>query len=269
MNISADDQAISLINNMTNMINIGEELSCILNKMTKPSDIIENMGELEKKIDKIQKTVSVMMMEASSLKTFYKNSLTMIFDLKMQMQNKILERKSTDVQMNFTSSVYEEGNYITDFIISNYIMSSGEVSDIQMDTIIDPKDYSTLSLVNRMNSDDDVLSFIGNTTVEFFDELYNKLVDINRYIFTILGDFHNTEFIENLCMDESNAVGKYIDISGLSLIYITSCKEKVSKIFNIYMELRHNYEIYQKAVDKYVSLALECFFNDYSTYEIC
>ena len=256
MNVNLDDVAISLINHMNNMIEYGKEYESIIESANNPSALIEKIDVLQKNLDKIQKTVSVMMMHVQSLRARYKESMCCIFFMKEDMLTRIAERKSKDVQMNTMASVYEEGNYITDFTVhmdefydDNYDYN---IMDLNMDTVIDPHEYSVLSLVNKMDSDNKILLFIENVTTYTFDKLYEILTFVNSTIISIIGDFLNGEYLETLCTNSQESMDRLNVLKSHFQRNTINCyKEKVSKIFNIYLEIAHNYSIYDKAVNSY------------------
>ena len=134
------------------------------------------------------------------------------------------------------------------------------------------KEYSILALVNRFESERDLLKDMPTITsneylnmMQFFNTIKTGILELKNMCSDI--DVFNTLCENN---DESEAlINKAYSTISKCDIAIMSMKGKITKLFQTYQQLIWNYELYSKAVNTYTSYVLECFFNDYSKFEIC
>jgi len=267
---SPTENAISLINHVTSMQSILTDM----NRETAGLDV-----DITTKIDAISgamKEVDPMMMcTIEEFKHFSKYLLSLNKSLQVKrfnLINEIDKRRNTEIQMNTNGELYNEDDLITDISFNLNGEELSGIHQVQMKQMTDVKDYSILALVTKFENEDELLENLYTLTEAVCKTTSEAIMRAKDCITTTKKKTEDSEFISKVCgndyEDVKDDIHTFVDTANASINHVSFVKTLVIKLFQIYQELLHNYQIYDKAIASYTSFALECFFNDTSKYEI-
>lgn len=278
MNKVTSDRTLSLIVQLDNVYSKIHEYATTLKdikalKEKAPAVLIDKSDDLKQSIIKIGEALPVILQNLKELKYLYRMDATLCRELRKTLLEKIDERRNTEMQANTMVSLYDERNLITDITIS-HIGSFDEVDidpsrSIRMDQMVDPKDYSCHALVKKFESE--------NSTIDSVFDIFEKNFDIS--ISSVQSDILRISDIRDAYEDGEIALmltnpdtpsEKIISLVNkfFYMGHLTSIRDRLQCIFQISMEIQHNYKVYTEAVKTYTSITLESVFNPNSTYEI-
>lgn len=268
---SPGENAVSLINHissMSNTLNIMTKDLCYTNDILEKIDIISNaMNEVE----------PTLMCSIEELKFFTRYLLSVNKSLQVKrfdMINQIDKRRNTEIQMNTMGEMYNEDELIKDIQFNFDGETPSGVYQINMKQMEDVKDYSVLALVSKFEKEDTLLEDLYAITEAEAKNFTEIIMKAKTDITSAKRSCNDNEFISRVCNmdhdDEKAAteLGAFLASATQSSLHINHINGKLIKLFQVYQELIHNYQIYDKAIASYTSFALECFFNDTSEYEI-
>jgi hypothetical protein len=278
MNIMATSEAniVSLLNNIKSIHGIIYEVrqgEIALDKYykDKPHTFIDKLNDIDEVFKKVESLVMHSMLEAKSFKQYCDSNMNALLALRQTMLNEIDKRRNTEVQMNILGEVYDEENLMMNFSVDingdEYI---GDIFKVKMNQLTDPKDYSIVNVINRFESEETLLDDIKNATQSECKFILDRLEYVKHKVTEIRSKCNDTEFVDRLCEDGEDAkseISAFINNIFDCSACLDAVEQHITYLFQVYQELVHNYKVYAKTVDIYISFALECFFNDYSKYE--
>ena len=268
---SPGENAVSLINHISSMSNT-------LNIMTKDlchtDDILEKIDIIANAMNEVEPTL---MCSIEELKFFTRYLLSVNKSLQVKrfdMINQIDKRRNTEIQMNTMGEMYNEDELIKDIQFNFDGETPSGVYQINMKQMEDVKDYSVLALVSKFEKEDTLLEDLYAITEAEAKNFTEIIMKAKTDITSAKRSCDDNEFISRVCnMDHDDEkvateLGAFLASATQSSLHINHINGKLIKLFQVYQELIHNYQIYDKAIASYTSFALECFFNDTSEYEI-
>lgn len=227
-----------------------------------PSDdnFADTISSITKGLSNTGRHIKKAMVELKNLKQYYNALHNDILTVRGEMDAQISERSSMNYPGNMNGTFYSEENTLTDIQVTVENDYNPSISNISIDVLTDPKEYSTLSIMQRYYSDITIVECVHEhtcATIKWCEESLKKLDTIvNAYMKT----FTNGASIDKLVQG-----GSVVSIhSGMSNIISIAklMKTNITKIFQVYNEIQKNYFVYKKVVDSYCQLALESMFGN-------
>ena len=262
--------ALSFMNSIKVIERLMKEVWELIN-VDKPSVLFNNIDDIEKIVRQIEFNVIIMDQVSKALVNDFRTSVSELKERRRILLEKIAERKATGVQMNTNGNFFSEDNLLSEIALelSN---ESPTWRNIKVDHIIHPHEYSTLSIVNNLDLLGDVLEELDDIVVNGFETMIH-LDRIKSYLLEIKSKLSDTEFISTMtsdiwtddCVAERNWLVNRLDV----VTTVIDTDNMIKTLFRTFVALYNNFNIYENAVDSYVSLALECFFNKDTYYEFC
>ena len=269
------DQSLSLITKLDKVLKDVSEYNDVLTKIkelplrTRLDSLIDNSEELKQKLTKISKALPLIYQGLKDLKYLYQNEDLQCQTLREVLLEEIDKREKKDLQLNTMASLYNEENLMTDITVP---ISSDDfsVQSIRMDQIIDPKDYSCWAIVKKFESENSTISLIFKLFQRSFDTSISAVLNSIDRVTELRSRYEDGEIAVKLADPDTpdSESMRLFDDFFLGIWHLVDVFKEVKKIFQISMEIQHNFEIYTKAVKSYTSITLESVFNPNSKYEI-
>lgn len=260
-----ESMTVSIIKQLNEIIEIKDSCSNILFSVSRPSDFIEKIDDIEKNIKRIE---SIMMFIPSLLERLQKQYITDIMNI-CNLKKSLIE--TVEQAENKNESLVSNNinfNIDNDMIISEITICKNNdydknVDNICIDTIIDAKEYTLISIIQRLKTSDDM---ILNEIIELFKLTTSKLNDIVktqlREIIDLKELLHDGQTISDLNNDNNGVyenIRKYILAFNAPLQII---RDHYKKLFQTYVSINNNYLIYKQVVKSFNTMALESVFDD-------
>ena len=279
---TADSTIIGLIDHMNSLYSKLEDMNSLLintknnncnSHMSDSHHIITVLSHMEEHVKKADQLV---MLIQSELQFFTKYCLSLnnsLITLRNDLLAKIASRYATQVQMNTSAELYDEANLITkiELVVQPVESKSKIVSGVSMTQLTDVKDYSVLSIVKQFESEINLLLNIKNMVHIDCCEMTTHFMQVRGHISEIKKICTDNDTVTCICgedmYDGDKCLGTIQSNIMNSLVFVSEYKHAIMKIFQLYQELIHNYDVYMKAIDTYTSFTLECFFDPDANYE--
>ena len=268
---SPSENAVSLINHISSMSNT---LNIMTKDLCNTNDTLEKIDIISDAMKEVEPTL---MCSIEELKFFTRYLLSLNKSLQVKrfdMINQIDKRRNTEIQMNTMGEMYSEDELIKDIQFNFNGETPSGVYQINMKQMEDVKDYSVLALVSKFEKEETLLEDLYTITEAEAKNFTEIIMKAKSDITSAKNSCEDSEFISKVCNGDMNDDAVKTDLNAFfacatqSSLHINHINGKLIKLFQIYQELIHNYQIYDKAITSYTSFALECFFNDASKYEI-
>ena len=236
----ADSNILGLIQHLEELRKEALELSCITSDLHDVNTRIDAINRLIDFIKKNDPTIQLTLREIIFFEK-YCNTITNILTVQRnELINTIDKRRNTEVQMNINGEMYDEQNLITRFSVSlNNEECPNNVSQINMEELREPKDYSILSIINQFESEETLLTDIKAVTAALCYQVKEGFCELNERFSEIKNTCNDIEFINRLCDNESDneiIMGMKHDLSFYDFV-TNKYTDQIMKLFQIYQEL--------------------------------
>lgn len=265
--MAIDAHSISLINYLDNITINVSEIRKRLYGVEKPSQLIDQLDDIKKLIEKINASIRITDVTLQALYQEYNSYYVMLGEMRLQLSSKVEHRNSLEVQPNTMGSLYNEERLLVDICINKDVTIDCSVNQIYMDVIYDISKYSYLSIVNKMMSELSLAKDIYDITSCEFTKGASCISSLVATIYAFKEYVTSGTNIDLMCEDDPEAYA-FIKkmLQNLTIeAQVSQFKKAVTKLFQVYNSIKSNYEIYVQAVSGYTSLVLESFFNEHVT----
>lgn len=268
MSQTIENLSISIIKYMDDIKISIDKCMELFKKTNKPSELVDMIDTIQIHVKEIDKTVVVLPSLISNIQSAYTDALKSIEDNRNSLICKINDRKASEVQMNTIGDMYDENNLLTDISIGldNDIQPS--IDNIRIDQIIDPKYYSVLSVVNQFLNEKMLISDLKTLISYTLSDFYKFTIKYKNQILELKSALVDGETISKL-LEDDEMESEYLAKLICNNMSFRSYRDKVKTIFNIYNSMIVNYGIYNTAVSKYTSFALESVIDFTKPFEFC
>ena len=277
MNNSLQKNYMELLDLLSTYIKESEVRVEKIRRSATPMDVFNMLEDIQKiapQLDGVASKIESVLRRSKEETDFLLNQIRQQYTV---MMSKISERENMEVPVNTSCILYNEDQLMKDIVIGREFQFEGtldsmNIRDILIDEIVDPKDYSIVSIINRISMFSTIIdAMIHVVTKEYLHSadiiksLKNSLLDLREIINS--GD----------CMD-ALACHVWNDINKGFKARIIDAFRKSDHIFSIRKDYIHqfqvlnamndNMEIFQRAVGIYGNTVTESFFNPDSVYQV-
>ena len=276
---NSDSVIMGLIQHINTLDDKTRELCALISNITTQNpnaycssghDMIDKLGCICKCTKSIDQLLMVVRSELQFFEKYNIGVIKALLTRRQELFETIQKRRETEVQMNTMGQMYDESNLITQFdIIPCNDAECSIDARVHMTELTESKDYSVLSIVKRFESEN-ILYDIEELTRLECNRLNTKFNDMMSNIQQMRDMCSDSTFYMCVSEDDNECKQKLSNLENMVVrcdMFISYAKHIIPKMFRMYQELLHNYDVYSKAVDTYTSFALECFFNSHSQYE--
>ena len=221
-------------------------------------------------IKRIEQLLMVIRNELQLFEKIYITVVRTVVTKRGELLSEIQKRREMKVQPNITDNLYSESEHIMHFDTKPCDDNGCSIDKcVMMKELMEPKDYSILALISRFESEQILQTIEEATRYECvkMKRMYDRTLNNVSVIKNMCND---PEFYMHICDGDDDSNKQISTLEEICIncdAFASYTKHAVTKIFQIYQELLHNYDMYSKAVQSYTSFAVECFFNPYSDYE--
>lgn len=260
------------------MINYVDDAYKIIGKLrdqlnnSKPVELLEDLNSFENDIKILESKISLIISNAGILRNSYLSVFGRIKDVRNRLSVKINEHKINELPYNTSGSFYDESKLLKEIYISSNGQIEPMINNIVSDEIIDAKDYSCLAIINKFYCERNLLDELSEISRMEFLKFEENMREFNGKLLELKDIINNPETLMKLSEESDSAIETVELIKRLvngHTYRIETAKNKFIKLFNVFLDIKNNYEIYTTVIDSYTSLAYESLFNLNSTYEIC
>ena len=262
-----ESSSLYFIKTASDIIDLIDKLKvALISNKPSPAEILDSIDEYETAIRCVDSSLSVFSGLAKKLELDYMTEFRKFSEIRRDYMTTIEDKKSRNVQMNTMGNFYDEEKILNEISIRN--LESKDFVTLRMviiDEIINPTNYSTLSIINNMDLFGDVLDRMDEIIRGVFNGLDEYISTFKIVIQEVRSLINDADFITAMTSSEHTVetdayTSKICDVL-MFVNKLSDYKNKVKKLYQIYLATESNYEIYDKAVHSYTSLVLESFFN--------
>lgn len=261
-NMNIEQQSLRYMNMLVEALEDARSTSMYLDdtvSVINPSELLEQIEDLTKLIEKVDMTVNAASVSAKNLIGLYRNAFAMFEKNIDELIDRVNGRENLPNQMNTSVEFSQSEVRLSDYKVGNDVVTINEVKE--------PGEYSVLSIINRLRHEDptriealqdyiwncfnrtDIAKDISNRVTKNF----RKLSQSTKFFETMSTDISTEE-----CLASIHTLQKSVK----ALIYnIEIARKKSSEMFSIYLMMRNNLVLYNKAVDAITEITLESTFN--------
>lgn len=237
----------------------------------KPSDLIDDLDDIEKEIRRIDATVSILPNVLKAVRNMFNNELSNLRDTRRILLEKITVGESKNRQMNTSAILYNEDQMLKDIYISYENEKEPCIWNICTDEIINASEYSVYNIIKRFHSEGNLMDSLSI----IFDQEWNQCFEATNALKSSTLSFSQMitdgEFIKTLSQDDDEAIqakrAAYYTIGNSCAYELIRKQRSIVQMFRIMIDLTNNCDIYVKAVDSYTSITLESLLDGYAGYE--
>lgn len=267
--MTIEDVSISIIKYIDDILLSLETCVEMFGDSSTPSALVDKMQYIEQSVKEIDKTITVLQLNLKELHSRYAG---LFKDLKYNRNSlicKINERKEKNIQMNTMGDMYDSDRIIDDISIVINDVYPNSISDVRIDPIINPQDYSVLSLVNKFQNEKMLLDDLERIILSDINSNGEVSNIFKENILNVKSMINDGDIINRLLEDDIETYNSLLERINGCTTRLHRMKKSIKLIFRIYKSLLNNYNIYEQAIVKYTDLALESVFNIGNSYEIC
>lgn len=266
-----DNQSLSMIN----YIDDAHDVICKLRDKiinTKPYDLIEDMNSFENDVKVLESKISLIISKVGVLRNLYSRVFGGFKDIRNHLSVKINEHKNNELPYNTSGTFYDESKLLKDIYVPSDSQIDPGINNVISDEIIDIKDYSCLAIINKFYGERNLLDELTELSQKAFISFEEAMTNYNRQLLELKELINDPETLMKLSEESDDASTTATQIKRLVNNYtyrIETARTEFIKLFNIYLDVKNNYEIYKAVIDSYTSVAYESLFNLDSIYELC
>lgn len=270
-----EDKSLAVIKYIDNILQASDDGSKLIN--VSPSELADNLGDFEKKIEEVESNVSMLVAHSQNLCQLYLSAFDLLKDTRNDFMLQINKRKNADIPINSLGTLYDEEKLLKEIsVLYDSYNDSMSIENVRVDEIIDMKEYSYTNIIKKMDMDSLLLNDLITISKQLLATLANDMIKYNQSLMELKNLINNPETVSDLmsddCDDELDTPSQTkTSIKTLWNTHpdLSKYRKHVIKLFQIYNDLTRNYEIYGDAVERYVSSVLESCFSIDIPYELC
>lgn len=245
------DESLYFITQIDEELRMILEIDTALKGVTKPGDFLEKVPDYRSTIEKLDSKITLNKNAISFLLTAYHKQVQQKRAILCNYCTKIEERMRSQNQLNTNVTFYDEEHQLSK---SNY---QGFEEN--------PSMYSMLSIIKRIANDE-------SHNLDYFEETVSELQNIQTfykcaqdYILRMKSIFNDQEFVNKFTTEFLTAEAQtslrdlQIDLSDIRL-HLDKSKQKITTLFQMFNAQENDYDIYEKAVQRFMNVALESYF---------
>lgn len=260
------DESLSSITAIDKILKSINTIVSLTASVSNSSDLMGILTDVEKEIRILESEVSVLPLRLKNLLEIYGAKLTAYSDDRLEML--LGDVSEEDLISCGISTLPSNDRVLTDINISTDEMDSTYV--VSLDDVVNQKEYSYISIVKRLKEDENVLFLVNQYMGRVLQDFIELINEYKSVLLNVRLTITDSEKITTL-YDEENA-RNMLDLisSGVNgyTYRINDAKTGLYKLYQIFLALRQNYEIYHEIVAVHIDKVTESYFNEYSTYEI-
>lgn len=246
------DESLSFITQIDEELRIIKEIVTALESVTSPGDFLEKIPEYRSTLEKLDSKITLNKNAISFLLTAYHKQVQQKRAILYSYCNNIEKRMLSQTQLNTNVTFYDEENPLSK---SNYIGFEEN-----------PSMYSMLSIIKRIVNDESYNLDHFEGTVGELKNIQTFFEYAQKYMLKVKSIFNDQEFINRFTTEYLSAEAQsslrdlQMDISDIRL-HIEKSKQKITSAFQMFNAQENDYAIYEKAVERFMSVALESYFS--------
>lgn len=262
-NMNIEQQSLRYMNMLVEALEDARSTSMYLDdtvSVINPSELLEQIEDLTKLIEKVDMTVNAASVSAKNLIGLYRHAFATFEKNIDELIDRVNGRENLQNQMNTSVEFSQSEVRLSDYKVFHNTVDINEVKDLG--------EYSVLSIINRLRHEDPtkieaLQDYIWNCfhKTDFAKDISNqvtknfrKLSQSTKFFETMSTDISTKE-----CLDNIHTLQRSVAV----LIHnIEVARRKSSEMFSIYLMMRNNLVLYNKAVDAITEITLESTFND-------
>lgn len=234
-----------------------------------PDVLVDKLPYIKQCVKEIDRTIAVLPQNMQSLYSEYNTLFNTLSSNRNDLICKINEREAKNIQMNTMGDMYSDDNILDEISIALDDVYASNLSNVRIDPIIDPHEYSVLGVINKFQNEKMLLSDLNKLISDTLNEFGELINTFKQNILNVKSMIDDGEVIEKLLENDTETYNQILNNINGCTVRLNQYRNKTKLMFRIYKSLVSNYGIYSEAVNKYTSLALECFFNKDSDVELC
>lgn len=261
MSQSIETLSISIIKFIDDILLSRENCIELFGESSKPSMLVDVLPRMDQFVKQIDHTIAVLPSHIQSLGDCYTEFFKSLADNRNSLICRINERKASNTQMNTMGDMYDEDNLINEITFDVLDDAPISLSSIRIDPIIDPHQYSVLGVINLFQNETFALADLENAIKSYIKESAVVIDTFKKNILNLKSMVADGGVVSKLLEDDIPTYNNILAMINDCSSNIVLLRSRIKLMFRIYKALIANYGIYNAAVTKYTSLALESVFN--------
>lgn len=265
-----ENESLAVISAIDKVLQSISRIVSLTSSLSNSSNVIDILADVEKELRPLETGVSILPLKTNNLMSIYGMKLRMFSNERLQMLEKVSEQDAIECSVNNipSNTTNIEENALTDIDIRIDEMDSGFI--VTMDNVLDQKEYSYISIVNRLKDDQNVLFLINQYMGSVIQDFSALITEYKSTLLKVRMAITDSEKITTLYEETSSDEMLDLIVSGVNgyTYRIGEAKKGLYKLFQIFITLDQNYKIYHEITADCASKVVECYFNAYSTFEI-
>lgn len=246
-----------------------------ISNTSSPAQIFDMLEDLQKDSVVLDGAISKIEFNISQVKPEILGLLTQMRQNHTRLMTSVHERNSMELSANTSGFAYDENHTYKDIVVGAVRMQTMDevmFRDITIDEIIDPREYSTLAIINKLsmfNTPIDVVMGVVDREFSQMGDILTKLKVRFLDLRTIVNSGDCMDILTaSIWTDEAKGIKSRILDAFDGVFLLSSMRKDLILLFQILVAMEGDMEIFEKVVNQYTAITTESFFNPDSVYRI-